>query len=485
MNLIKGALPYFLLPFVISLALVPFAKRIGLRLGIYAMENKRTVHHGKIVRIGGVAIYIAVLVSMTVLWRADLKLNGILIGASVIFIGGLLDDIYNLPPKVKILFQVAGASATLFIGNLSLDTLHILSMEISNPIIVKGISFFWLIGITNAINLIDGLDGLSSGICTIVTMTIGILGFFMGRRDICVMALILSGAILGFLPYNFHPASIFVGDCGAQFMGFSIAAMSLLGFKTTALITLGFPILVLFIPISDTLIAIVRRKLKGQKITEADRGHLHHILMIKLKLGHRKTVEVLYVVTALFALAAIVTWFNPKLGCIMVFLLVLGADLFIEYTGMINPKFHPILSLVNRLTGWPAMQDGQDPVDTIRREEEAQEARAAEELKKEELKKEEENPPEEKAGEEKAGKEKADEEKNPPEENQPEEKQNPEEENRKEEAKPEDRAEPKKKKGRKKKQKEPDPGSQAPEKEDPKPEKPKKKEKNPEKPKKE
>ena len=488
MNLIKGALPYFLLPFVISLALVPFAKRIGLRLGIYAMENKRTVHHGKIVRIGGVAIYIAVLVSMTVLWRADLKLNGILIGASVIFIGGLLDDIYNLPPKVKILFQVAGAFATLFIGNLSLDTLHILSMEISNPIIVKGISFVWLIGITNAINLIDGLDGLSSGICTIVTMTIGILGFFMGRRDICVMALILSGAILGFLPYNFHPASIFVGDCGAQFMGFSIAAMSLLGFKTTALITLGLPILVLFIPISDTLIAIVRRKLKGQKITEADRGHLHHILMIKLKLGHRKTVEVLYVVTALFALAAIVTWFNPQLGIVMVFLLVLGADLFIEYTGMINPKFHPILSLVNRLTGWPAMENGEDPVDTIRREEEAQEARAAaEELKKEELKKEESKTEETKQEEENPAEEKADDEKNRPEEKKPEEKQpdekkpeekkNPAEENKKEEANPEHMAEPKKKRGRKKKQKDPEPRTDAPEKEEVKPGKPKKKEK--------
>ena len=179
MNLVIGALPYFLLPFIISFALVPVAKYIGLRLGIYAVENARTVHHGKIVRIGGVAIYVAFLLSMTLLWRADLKLNGILLGGAVIFIGGLLDDIYDLPPKVKMLFQVCGALITLMVGNLYLDSLHILSIEISNPLIVKGISFFWLIGITNAINLIDGLDGLSSGICTIVTMTIGILGFFL------------------------------------------------------------------------------------------------------------------------------------------------------------------------------------------------------------------------------------------------------------------------------------------------------------------
>ncbi|MBR4456831.1 MAG: undecaprenyl/decaprenyl-phosphate alpha-N-acetylglucosaminyl 1-phosphate transferase [Solobacterium sp.] len=396
MNLIIGAFPYFALPFVISLILVPICKRIGLRLGIYAVENKRTVHHGRIVRIGGVAIYAAFLLSLTILWTTDVKLNGILIGGALVFIGGLLDDIYDLSPKLKLLFQVSGAIAALSIGNLSLDNLHIMSLEISNPLIVKGISFFWLIGITNAINLIDGLDGLSSGICTIVTMTIGMLGFLMGRRDVVILALALSGAILGFLPYNFHPASVFVGDCGAQFMGFTIAALSLLGFKTTALITLGLPILMLFIPISDTLIAIIRRKLKGQKIMEADRGHLHHILMFKLKLGHRKTVEVLYTVTALFAVAAIVSWFNPKIGFLLIVVLVIGADLFIEFTGMINPRFHPVLTLLNRLTGWPHMEDGEDPIDT-RNEELAQEAAekkseetaAGNEMKPEEIKPEE------------------------------------------------------------------------------------------------
>ena len=259
MNLITGAFPYFTLPFVISVCWFRSAS-IGLRLGIYAVENQRTVHKGRIVRVGGAAIYSAFMISLAALWNADGKLNGIMIGGALVFLGGLLDDIYDLSPKIKLLFQFAGALAALFIGNLSLVNLHMLSFEISNPIIVKTFSFFWLIGVTNAINLIDGLDGLSSGICTIVTATIGLLGFFMGRRDVCIIALSLSGAILGFLPYNFHPASIFVGDCGAQFMGFTIAALSLLGFKTTALITLGLPILMLFIPISDTLIAIIRRK---------------------------------------------------------------------------------------------------------------------------------------------------------------------------------------------------------------------------------
>ena len=370
MNLVIGAFPYFVLPFVISLCLVPVCKKIGFALGIYALENARTVHHGKIVRMGGVAIYIAFLVSLALLWKADDSLNGILIGSSVVFIGALLDDIYDLPPKVKLLFQVSGTIIAMAVGNIYLTDFHILSFDISNSIITKIISFFWIVGITNAIKLIDGLDGLSSGITSIVTLTIGLLGFFMGRRDICILALCLSGSILGFLPYNFHPASIFVGDCGAQFMGFTVACMSLLGFKTTALITLGLPILVLFIPISDTLIAIIRRKLKGQRIMEADKGHLHHILMIKLKLGHKRTVVILYIVCLLFALSAILTYFDPLAGIKVILVLLLLADLFIEYTGMINPKWHPILSIVNKLTGHPKMDDGEDPVDTKEIEEE-------------------------------------------------------------------------------------------------------------------
>ena len=368
MNLILGALPYFSLPLLISLFLVPVCKLIGFKLGIYAEENARTVHHGKIVRIGGTAIFIAFVLARTVLWRADDTLNGIVMGGTIIFLGGLLDDIYDLRPRYKLLFQVSGTLIAMIVGKLYLTEIHAFSFEITSPLITWPVSFFWIVGISNAINLIDGLDGLSSGISTIVTLTIGLIGFFMGRRDICILTLCLSGAILGFLPYNFHPASIFVGDCGAQFMGFTIACISLLGFKTTALITLGLPMLVLFIPISDTLIAIVRRKLKGQKIMEADKGHLHHILMFKLKLGHRNTVLILYLVSALFGGASILAYFYPVPGMFVVVALLIMADIFIEYTGMINPKYHPLLTLSNHVFGHPVMKDGEDPVDSANKE---------------------------------------------------------------------------------------------------------------------
>ena len=352
MNLIEGAFPFFVLPFVLSLILVPLCKKIGFNLGVYAQENNRTVHHGKIVRMGGVAIFVAFMLSMAVFVKADTTLNSILIGGAVVFAGGIIDDIYDLKPIYKLLFEIVGALIALIGGQLYIQTFYLpFGIEFNNLIFNFLISFIWIVGITNAINLIDGLDGLSSGISFIVCCVIGLLGFFLGRRDICILALILAGSILGFLPYNFHPASIFVGDCGALFMGYMLACVSLLGFKTAAVVTLALPILMLFIPISDTLLAIVRRKLKGQKISEADRGHLHHTLMFKVGLGHRNTVIALYIVTALFGLSALVIFFNESLGILMIIILLVAFEIFIEATGMVNDKFHPIISIFKKIFG--------------------------------------------------------------------------------------------------------------------------------------
>lgn len=351
MNLIKGAFPYFTLPFVIACLFVPICKWIGFQLGVYAVESSRTVHSGKIVRIGGVAIFVAFYAALAILWKVDATLNGILIGSLFVFFGGLLDDVFDLPPKIKFLFQIMGAVSAIVLGDLNLPSIHIMNFAIRNQILTWIFCLVWIVGVTNAINFIDGLDGLSSGICIIVCSTIGILGFLMGRRDICILCLVLCGSILGFLPYNFHPASIFVGDCGAQFMGYLLACISLLGFKSTAIITLGLPILVLFIPIGDTIIAMIRRKLSGKKMTEADRGHLHHVLMFQLKLGHRKTVLVLYIVTTLFALSAIVTYLDLQYGMVMIIFLLFCFDLFIEKTGMIKATWHPLLSLFEKIKG--------------------------------------------------------------------------------------------------------------------------------------
>lgn len=357
-QLIKGAFPYFIVPFILSVLLVPLCKQFGFKLKIYAQENNRTVHHGKMVRMGGLAIYLAFMISMAIFVEADYTWNGIVLGGSIVFFCGLIDDCLDIKPITKLIFQSIGALIAILVGNISLDVITLpLGVTIQTGLISMVISFVWIVGVTNAINLLDGLDGLSSGVCFIVLCTIGLIGFFQGRRDVCVVCLILAGAIFGFLPYNFHPASIFMGDCGALFLGFVIACVSLLGFKTTAFITLGFPIMILFVPISDTLIAILRRKLSGRRFSDADRSHLHHILMYKLHFGHRNTVLVLYAVTIIFSACAILNYFDPDLGLIVLLVLLFGAEIFVEATEMINPKFHPLIGLCRRITGFPKKKE--------------------------------------------------------------------------------------------------------------------------------
>jgi len=348
------ALPYILVAFLLSLVLTPIVKRIGVVTGSYASENKRTVHHGKVVRIGGLAIFTAFCITMAIFVKADRTIDGILMGALIVFLAGLIDDIINLRPLYKFLLQIIGAVVAVWMGKISLTLFS--DVPMSNGISFV-ISVFWIVGVTNAINLIDGLDGLSSGISIIVLAVIGFIGYFMSRMDVVIIALILVGAIGGFLPYNFHPASIFVGDSGALFMGYMIACLSLLGFKSSTFITLGFPIIILFVPLADTSLAIIRRKVKGQKISEADRSHLHHVLMYKIGFGHKNTVLLLYGVTAAFGLCAIITYFNQPLGILILIILSALAWIFIELTGMINYKFHPIISLCRLITGHPKKDD--------------------------------------------------------------------------------------------------------------------------------
>lgn len=357
-NFLRFSLIYVAIPFVIAVLAVPLLKRIGLKLDIYAHENNRTVHHGKIVRIGGAAIYLAFIISMTLIMETDPTINSILIGGSIIFFVGLIDDIVDLPAIVKLAGQVIAAIIVIQIGGIHLGDLHLpFGIVIETGIISKVITFFWIIGITNAINLIDGLDGLSSGISIIVLFTIAFLGFHMKSYAVVMMAMILMGGTLGFWFYNFHPASIFMGDCGALYLGFNIACFSLMGFKTATFITLALPIVILFVPILDTLVAIVRRKLRGESFSTADREHLHHILMYKLKLGHKKSVITLYIVTFLFAMTAIISYFYEDYGMILLLILIIGFELFIELTDMINSKYHPLLGLSRRLFGFPKKKE--------------------------------------------------------------------------------------------------------------------------------
>ena len=339
---------YLLVPFVIATIATPIVKWIAKDLKAYAEMNERTIHTKIIARIGGVAIYVAFIISMAIFMKADVQIRGVLLGGTVMFIGGLIDDLVNLSPKKKFAFQIIAAMLLMFYGNVMLDKISLpLGIVIDMGIVSFIVTFFWITGITNAINLIDGLDGLAGGICVIIMIVVASLSTIDGRTDICTMALILAGSILGFLLFNSYPASIFMGDCGALFLGFMVSAIGLMGFKSSTFITLGLPILLCAVPIVDTLSAIVRRKLSGKRFDEADKNHLHHVLMRRF--GHRNTVLILYAVTASFGVAAYLYILNRALGLLCLFIMAIVVEVFLEKSHMISVSYHPLTSLVDMI----------------------------------------------------------------------------------------------------------------------------------------
>lgn len=338
----------FVVTTIISACLIPLINKAAMQLGIVAHMNKRTIHTHEIARLGGYAIYISSLIGSVLFLKTDHQINAILIAGFIIFMVGLYDDVHDLSHKVKLIFEIIAAVIVIVYGEIYIKGFVYFPNDAIT--IFSGIvTLFWIVGITNAINLIDGLDGLAAGISIIVLVTISVTSILAGRSDIASLALVLAGSILGFLFFNFHPAKIFLGDCGALYIGFMIAVISLLGFgyNASAFFTLGAPVIVLMVPIMDTLIAIIRRKVHHKKFSEADRGHLHHNLMFKLKLGQKKSVLILYLVTFLFSLTSYLYYFDPVTGTILFIGLMIMFEIFIEVTDMISRKYKPVLTILN------------------------------------------------------------------------------------------------------------------------------------------
>ena len=340
----------FLAAMVISSLLVPLVKKAGDKLNIIAIANKRTIHSGRIVRIGGYAIYLSFILCAYIFLKTDTQINAILISSFLVFMVGLYDDIHDITPKKKLIVEFIATSIIIFYGKTMLRGVNIphLSVELCNLIAIA-ITYGWIIGITNAINLIDGLDGLCIGISSIVLVTISITSLHFGRTDIASLSMILAGSAIGVLFYNFNPASIFIGDSGALFIGFMISVISLLGFgyKSSAFFTLGAPIIVLAVPIMDTIMAILRRKLRKKKFSEADREHLHHQLMFNLNLGQKKSVLILYGATILFSMSSYLYLYDKRAAIVLFMTLMFIFEIFVEYTQMISRKYRPVLTLIN------------------------------------------------------------------------------------------------------------------------------------------
>lgn len=293
--------------FIISVLFVPIVKKIANFIGAMDIPNERKVHKKPIPRLGGLGIYAGFLLGYMFFGEQTIQMNAVLIGSIIIIITGIFDDIKPIPAKWKFLCQIIGSSVIPLYGGILLKDVSAFGIYLNFGILSYPITILFITAVINCINLIDGLDGLAAGISSIYFITIGIIAILLHRStglDV-ILCFIMLGSTLGYLYHNFYPATIFMGDSGSMFLGYIIAVIALLGFKNVTLTSIFIPLLLLAIPILDTLFAILRRIINHKPIGEPDKNHLHHQLL-KLKFSQRKTVLIIYLVDILFALASII-----------------------------------------------------------------------------------------------------------------------------------------------------------------------------------
>ena len=275
-----------------------------------------------------------------------------MVAGAVIILTGLIDDVRELAPLPKLLGILFAALIIWFFTDFHFDSFKI---PFGGPLLVFPtwlafcLTVLWIVAITNAINLIDGLDGLVAGVSIISLLTMGIVSYFFLYDSNIFLSLtifVLVAAIAGFLPYNYHPAIIYLGDTGALFIGFMIGVFSLQGLKNSTAVAVVTPIIILGVPITDTVVAIIRRKLSGQKIYEADRMHLHHRLL-SLGLTHRGTVLVIYAISFIFSLTSLLLNISSQAGgVLLVVSLALGVEILCELIGIFGENRTPVLNLL-------------------------------------------------------------------------------------------------------------------------------------------
>lgn len=299
----------YLTAFIVALGvtylLTPSVKKLAVRLGAVDKPDARKVHAGTIPRLGGLAIYAGFITSVLVSVHLTWEIIGLLTGGTAILVLGIVDDVFQIRAKYKLLGQIAAASVLLFF-DIKIDW-------ITNPfgsmlyldIWAIPITLLWVVSLTNMLNLIDGLDGLAAGVSTIAAVTIFLMAVEQNFWIVALLTAALAGSALGFLHFNFSPAKIFMGDTGSMFLGYMLAAVSVVGtVKSAATIALIVPIVALGLPILDTACAIIRRFTNGQPIFKPDRGHLHHRLL-DMGLTQKQVVLILYLVSIGLGVSAI------------------------------------------------------------------------------------------------------------------------------------------------------------------------------------
>ena len=297
--------------FAVSFLMCPLVKSFAYKIGaIDVPKDNRRMHKKPVPRLGGLAIFLGFMVSILLFVRIDHQLRGILLGASIIVVLGVVDDMSPLRAYFKFCVQVAAALVAVFHG-VVIEILSNPNVFASNPYwelnwLSIPITVLWIVGITNAGNLIDGLDGLACGVSTISAVSMLVIALLVSEGAVALVMASLVGACLGFMPYNRNPAKMFMGDTGSTFLGYILATISIQGlFKYYAIVSFAVPFLILGLPMFDTLFAIIRRLAHGQNPMAPDRGHIHHRL-IDMGLNQKQAVAALYVISSILGLSAVV-----------------------------------------------------------------------------------------------------------------------------------------------------------------------------------
>lgn len=335
------------LAFVASIVLTPLVKRLAYRVGAVDRPNYRKVHARIMPRLGGLAIYLSFMITYLI-YRPDGDFDkALLIGATIIVLTGVLDDMLEITAKAKLLGQFAAALVIVVYGEIQIEFINLpFGGDLEFGYFAIPLTIIWIVGITNAVNLIDGLDGLAAGVSTIALVTLSAMAILMGNPFVATVTAILAASTLGFLVFNFYPARIFMGDTGALFLGFMISVFALLGFKGVTMFALIIPVIMLGVPVSDTFFAIVRRLREKQPLSAADKSHLHHCLL-NVGFTHRQTVLIIYAIAALFGITALIFSQATVWGALLlVTVMLVMIELFVELIGLAGKNYRPLLNFL-------------------------------------------------------------------------------------------------------------------------------------------
>ena len=333
--------------FIISIATTPIVKAFATKVGAMDVPlDGRRVHDHPIPRMGGLAIFLGFLLSVLLFVNITREVRGILLGLILIVATGILDDIISLNAWVKLGAQIVAAIIAVLHGVVIHFFMHPNVFLEGNVLNIGWLAYpitvLWIVGITNSVNLIDGLDGLAVGVSTISCITILVAVLLTGGVDPSVPLLVaaLAGACIGFMPYNLNPAKIFMGDTGSLMLGYTLSTVSVLGlFKFYTVVTFVVPVLALAVPLSDTVFAFCRRILHGQSPFKADRGHFHHKLM-DLGLNQKQAVAILYAISAILGLAAVTLTTNGAMRILLLLVALVIAAVVWAYIAR-TVKMHP------------------------------------------------------------------------------------------------------------------------------------------------